>query len=176
MLRHVALATTDFSEERSPSIIRVTRIGELITTLAVRPTRKRRSKWPGHYGLDASGILRRPMARFWSLAWHFSFQQERKYLINLASLYSTPHTVLHRVVLVLVSWGWDETEAMWHVATTWSTLPGPAYVQCLVVGRMISKGSRSARRNCPDFCFVHHKSHMIWTGIELDPQRREAGF
>jgi hypothetical protein len=33
MLRHVALVKTDFSEELSPSIIRVTRIGELGTTL-----------------------------------------------------------------------------------------------------------------------------------------------
>jgi hypothetical protein len=35
MLRHVALVRTDFSEELSTSIIRVTRIGELGTTLAV---------------------------------------------------------------------------------------------------------------------------------------------
>jgi hypothetical protein len=35
MFRHVALVTTEVSEERSASIIRVTRIGELGTTLAV---------------------------------------------------------------------------------------------------------------------------------------------
>jgi hypothetical protein len=35
MLRHVALVRTDFSEELSASFIRVTRIGELGTTLAV---------------------------------------------------------------------------------------------------------------------------------------------
>jgi hypothetical protein len=35
MLRHVALVKTDISEELSASIIRVTRIGELGTTLAV---------------------------------------------------------------------------------------------------------------------------------------------
>jgi hypothetical protein len=34
MLRRVALVRTDVSEERSASIIRVTRIGELGTTLA----------------------------------------------------------------------------------------------------------------------------------------------
>jgi hypothetical protein len=39
MLRHVALVRTDVSEERSASIIRVTRIAELGTTLAVT------SKW-----------------------------------------------------------------------------------------------------------------------------------
>jgi hypothetical protein len=35
MLRHAALLRTDVSEELSTSIIRVTRIGELGTTLAV---------------------------------------------------------------------------------------------------------------------------------------------
>jgi hypothetical protein len=35
MLRHVALVTNDVSEELSASIIRVTRFGELGTTLAV---------------------------------------------------------------------------------------------------------------------------------------------
>jgi hypothetical protein len=35
MLRRVALVRTDVSEERSASFIRVTRIGELGTTLAV---------------------------------------------------------------------------------------------------------------------------------------------
>jgi hypothetical protein len=35
MLRRVALARIDISVERSSSIIRVTRIGELVTTLTV---------------------------------------------------------------------------------------------------------------------------------------------
>jgi hypothetical protein len=35
MLRHVALVRTDVSDELSASIIRVTRIGELGTTLAI---------------------------------------------------------------------------------------------------------------------------------------------
>jgi hypothetical protein len=35
MLRHVAVVRTDVSEERSASIIRVTRISEVGTTLAV---------------------------------------------------------------------------------------------------------------------------------------------
>jgi hypothetical protein len=35
MLRHVALVRTDLSEELSASFFRVTRIGELGTTLAV---------------------------------------------------------------------------------------------------------------------------------------------
>jgi hypothetical protein len=38
MLRHVALVRTDVSEELSVSIIRVTRIGELRTVLAVLAT------------------------------------------------------------------------------------------------------------------------------------------
>jgi hypothetical protein len=40
MLRHVALVRTDFSEEFSASFIRVTKIGELGTTLAVTSTRR----------------------------------------------------------------------------------------------------------------------------------------
>jgi hypothetical protein len=39
MLRRVALVTTDISEELIASIIRVTRIGELVTTLAVTNNR-----------------------------------------------------------------------------------------------------------------------------------------
>jgi hypothetical protein len=40
MLRRVALVRTDVSEEPSSSIIRVTRIGELETTLAVTSSRR----------------------------------------------------------------------------------------------------------------------------------------
>jgi hypothetical protein len=39
MLRHVVLVRTDVSEESSASIIKVTRIGELGTTLAVTSKR-----------------------------------------------------------------------------------------------------------------------------------------
>jgi hypothetical protein len=41
MLRRVALVRTDVSEELSTSIIRVTRIGELGTTLAVTSNRRK---------------------------------------------------------------------------------------------------------------------------------------
>jgi hypothetical protein len=40
MLRHVALVSTEVSEEFSASFIRVTRIGELGTTLAVTSNRR----------------------------------------------------------------------------------------------------------------------------------------
>jgi hypothetical protein len=40
MLRSVALVTTDFSEERRAAIIRVTRIGDLGTTLTVTSNRR----------------------------------------------------------------------------------------------------------------------------------------
>jgi hypothetical protein len=40
MLRHVALVRTEVSEELSASIIRVTRIGELGTTLAATNNRR----------------------------------------------------------------------------------------------------------------------------------------
>jgi hypothetical protein len=50
MLRHVALVRTDVSEERSVSIIRVTRIGKLGTTLVVTSNRHtlRRNTWFSH--------------------------------------------------------------------------------------------------------------------------------
>jgi hypothetical protein len=41
MLRHVALITTDVSEEHSASTIRATRVGELGTMLAVTSNRGR---------------------------------------------------------------------------------------------------------------------------------------
>jgi hypothetical protein len=41
MLRRVALVRTDVSEERSASFIRVTRIGELGTTLTVTSCRRK---------------------------------------------------------------------------------------------------------------------------------------
>jgi hypothetical protein len=40
MLRRVALVRTDVSEELSASLIRVTRIGELVTTLALTSNRR----------------------------------------------------------------------------------------------------------------------------------------
>jgi hypothetical protein len=40
MLHHVALVRTDVSEELSASVIRVTRLGELGTTLAVTSNRR----------------------------------------------------------------------------------------------------------------------------------------
>jgi hypothetical protein len=40
MLRHVALVRTDVSEELSASFIRMTRIGEIGTTLAITSNRR----------------------------------------------------------------------------------------------------------------------------------------
>jgi hypothetical protein len=63
MLRRVALVRTDVSEELSASIIRVTRIGELRTTLAVtsnwRTLRRntKRSSWPVAGPSDANWLL-----------------------------------------------------------------------------------------------------------------------
>jgi hypothetical protein len=51
MLRHVALVRTDVSEELSATIIRVTRIGELGTTLAVTSNRR---TW---HNIPEDGIL-----------------------------------------------------------------------------------------------------------------------
>jgi hypothetical protein len=54
ILRCVALVKTDVSEERIASIIRVTRIGELGTTLAVWNTRFRMARGVGVAG---SGVV-----------------------------------------------------------------------------------------------------------------------
>jgi hypothetical protein len=60
MLRHVALVRTDVSQEPSASFIRVTRIGELGTTLAATSNRhmlRRNTNWyffaAEHYMLQA---------------------------------------------------------------------------------------------------------------------------
>jgi hypothetical protein len=45
MLRHVALVRIDVSEELSASVIRVTRIGELGTTLAITSNRHAAKKY-----------------------------------------------------------------------------------------------------------------------------------
>jgi hypothetical protein len=50
MLRRVALVRTNVSEERSASIIRVTRIGELGTTLVVPSNRRTDSRHPDDGG------------------------------------------------------------------------------------------------------------------------------
>jgi hypothetical protein len=58
MLRPVALIRTDVPEERSPSIIRVTRIGQLGITLAVTSNRRTR----GATFLRNVGFYKRHMA------------------------------------------------------------------------------------------------------------------
>jgi hypothetical protein len=64
MLSHVALVRTDVSEELSASFIRVTRIGELGTTLAVTSNRRtlrrntkceRKLEWNAEYGYSWVG-------------------------------------------------------------------------------------------------------------------------
>jgi hypothetical protein len=57
MLRRVALVRTDVSEEHSASFIRVTRIGELGTTLAVTSNRRTNNRRYG--GIYVCIIVRR---------------------------------------------------------------------------------------------------------------------
>jgi hypothetical protein len=52
MLRRVALVRTDVSEELSASFIRVTRIGELGTTLALASNRRKLTLFLGHLFLS----------------------------------------------------------------------------------------------------------------------------
>jgi hypothetical protein len=68
MLRRVALERTDISEEISASFIRVTRIGELGTTLSVTDnlrTLRRNTKGRSsvHSGFPMTGSLRRLQVR-----------------------------------------------------------------------------------------------------------------
>jgi hypothetical protein len=56
MLRHVALVRTDVSQELSAPFIKVTRIGELGTTLAVTTTDARCEEIPSKKG-SQHGIL-----------------------------------------------------------------------------------------------------------------------
>jgi hypothetical protein len=64
MLRRVALVRTDVSEELSSSFIRVTRTGELGTTLAVTRNRRtvRRELNPGPLSLQPGTLTTRPQA------------------------------------------------------------------------------------------------------------------
>jgi hypothetical protein len=65
MLRRVALVRTDVSEELSASFIRVTRIGELGTTLAVTSNRRTLRKIPKRRFLqEPHGVASQKMAFF----------------------------------------------------------------------------------------------------------------
>jgi hypothetical protein len=57
MLRHVALVRTDVSEELSASFIRVTRIGELGTTLAVTSNRRTLRRYTKHQLLVKPSVI-----------------------------------------------------------------------------------------------------------------------
>jgi hypothetical protein len=57
MLRRVALVRTDVSDERNASIIRVTRIGELGSTLAVTSNRRTLRRNPTQPVFDATRRL-----------------------------------------------------------------------------------------------------------------------
>jgi hypothetical protein len=65
MLRHVALVGTDVSEEPSASFIRVTRIGELVTTLAATSNRSmlQRNTLMEELGSSETSVLTRAARR-----------------------------------------------------------------------------------------------------------------
>jgi hypothetical protein len=70
MLRRVALVRIDVSEELSASFIRVTRLGELGTTLAVnsnRRTLRRNTKCVRFHSLQTFGAVLRPAVPFTKL-------------------------------------------------------------------------------------------------------------
>jgi hypothetical protein len=64
MLRHVALVRTDVSEELSISFIRVTRIGELGTTLAVSSNRRKLRRNPNLVSSSETSVLTRAKLAF----------------------------------------------------------------------------------------------------------------
>jgi hypothetical protein len=79
MLGRVALERTDVSDERSPSIIRVARIGELGTTLAV--TRNRRT-------------LRRSTKYGWFIIGTFLKLLDKRHTHTVAFRFTTPYRLV----------------------------------------------------------------------------------
>jgi hypothetical protein len=63
MLRRVALVRTDISEELSASFIRVARIGELGTTLAVTSNRREATLMKEALSYSETSVLTRPTRR-----------------------------------------------------------------------------------------------------------------
>jgi hypothetical protein len=70
MLRRVALVRTDVSEEPSASIIRVARIGELATTLAVTSNRRVHASVAQFYVVV---VLWNPLSEAELIIWYNSF-------------------------------------------------------------------------------------------------------
>jgi hypothetical protein len=78
LLRRVALVSTDVSEERSASIIRVTRIGELgtLTYLAIDATSSRLLSENINIGMKK--IIVFPLVVYGRTTWSLTQREERK--------------------------------------------------------------------------------------------------
>jgi hypothetical protein len=64
-----------------------------------------------------------------------------------------------------------ETECTWHVDHYLTYCTSPGWWMMMIVEQSLEWLPRETEVHCH---FVHHKSHMIWPGLESGPPRREA--